>query len=207
MYTAPSYRFRTALVLAVLLVICVLVGLTMVYTGRAMVEFEGSPVMLAIKSVLVLAGASFGVLGAWRAQDQVPVRSLTPEGARQIVEHAEAEFASGRKIDDAFAPFAERGAASRQEARNALLIVVADFYRHAALSGDRDELALYEDYAASSRFIATRIVCDAIVSPAEIATCAKRAGSHYESFVALLRTLDPAEDSYWASVSKHIETM
>jgi hypothetical protein len=179
----------------------------MVHSGGYNVEFEDPPALIIVKGVLVLAGVIFGVLSARRAEHlvQAPVEGAdTLERARRIVAHGEAEFASGRKIDDAFVPFAEGGAASRHEARNALLVVIADFYRHATLSGSVEELDLYRDYVRSSRFIATRIACDALVSPAEVASCAMRAGTDYESFAAFLTTLDPSQRDYWPSVFAHL---
>jgi hypothetical protein len=67
-YTAPGYRFRSALMLAAILVVGVLVGVVMVYSGDYNVEFKDSPALIGFKGALVLAGLSFGIFRAWGAE-------------------------------------------------------------------------------------------------------------------------------------------
>ena len=132
--------------------------------------------------------------------------SLTLQRARTIVEHAENEFSRGENIEDAFVPFLDGGASSRQEARNALLIVVADSYRLTASRANRPETTsdAFEGYARSSRFIATRVICDELRDPAEVRRVAIRCGQDYEAFVSYLRTLEPKQADFWPSVYERL---
>jgi hypothetical protein len=56
---------------------------------------------------------------------------LTITRARSNVQHAEAVFAQGQPIRDAFGPFSAGGATDRQEAYTALLLVIAEYFARA----------------------------------------------------------------------------
>lgn len=132
--------------------------------------------------------------------------SLTLSRARAIVGHAENEFASGRRIEDAYSPFADGGASSRTEARNALLLMVAETFRltTSRASPPQKTRELFEGYSRSSRFIATRIVCDAMRDADEVLVAAMNSGNEYESFLDYIQTLDPKEREFWPKIYERL---
>lgn len=133
--------------------------------------------------------------------------SLTLHRARAIVEHAENEFGRGGRIDDAFVPFQDGGASSRTEARSALLIVVAESYRLTTSRASSPDVTrdAFESYARSSRFIATRVICDQLRDVTEIQRTAMRCGEDYEAFLAYLRTLEPKQADFWPRVYERLQ--
>jgi len=123
--------------------------------------------------------------------------SLTLQRARAIVEYAQDEFAEGNSIADSYSPFRSGGATSRSEARNALLIVIAETYQLASKD-------LFESYARSSHFIAMRLVCDELRDPEDVQRAAIESGKDYEEFVSYLKTLDPFQPDYWPKVYERL---
>lgn len=129
--------------------------------------------------------------------------TITVERALSIVEHAEDQFAKGRAIADAFAPFAEGGAHSRSDARTALMIVIADTYRLAA-PPTSSQFGTYQSYARSSRMIASRIIFDDPAYRNDAAEDVLALGTEYEAYLVFLETLEPNHSNYWPLVYERL---
>jgi len=128
---------------------------------------------------------------------------LTIVRARSIVEHAEAVFAEGRLIPDAFDPFSSAGAIDRQEAFTALLLVVADYF--ASVSGlDRTECERYEEYVRLSRSIAIRIICDGVKHSETAIAFMRDCGSSFDLYTKWLSLQDPSKNTFWPLVYKRL---
>jgi hypothetical protein len=134
------------------------------------------------------------------------MKTLTLDRARAIVEHAEAEFGTGEMIEDAFASFARGGAATREEASNALYIVIADFYRMASRHGRGSEaMQEFSKYVGLAGHISLRIIWDVATDPETLDQLART--DHREtvdSFADYLRTLDSADPGFWPAVYQRI---
>ena len=138
--------------------------------------------------------------------------TLTIARARSIVEHAENEYATGRKIDYSFTPFEAGGASSPLEALQALFIVIAEFFQFSRTrqSGSSAAIKGFDDYAASSQSIAMRLAIESTkvhsiaerLSPEMIASLL--AFETVDSFVSFLRTLQPTSADYWPHVYQRI---
>jgi hypothetical protein len=132
---------------------------------------------------------------------------ITLARARDIVGHAEDEFAPGRSIEDAFAPFARGGASTRLEALHALYIVIADYFHLASIrgSGSPNSVSEFDKYANLSESVAMRIMCDDVRDPAMLRNAnGLGAQETVTSFVGYLRTLDPADADFWPRVYQRI---
>jgi hypothetical protein len=140
---------------------------------------------------------------------QVPI---TIDRAKQIVEHAENKFASGRRIEYAFAPFKAAGASSPLEALHALFIVIADFFHFVCVrkSGSREATQMFDEYVAASRSIAMRLFAEStkvhsiakLLDPTMIASLT--AYETVDSFVSYLRKLTPTRADFWYQVYSRI---
>jgi len=132
--------------------------------------------------------------------------SLTLDRALAIVSHAQSEFGSSRRIDDAFDAFARGGATTRLEALNAHYIAAADFFRLVATrrSGAAVLMEQFDRYANLSMQMAMRIVCDGIRDLEVLKTTAIRTGEEFNSFVADVKTLDPTALEFWPQVYQRI---
>jgi len=125
--------------------------------------------------------------------------------ARKIVAFAEKEFASGRRVDDAFTPFSGGGAITRLEAVQALFIGIADYFQitHVKEKGTPGAIQRFDRYASLSGPIAWGILCDNITDstavPAALGNC-----ETVESFVVFLRSLNPRCDDFWPRVYHRI---
>jgi hypothetical protein len=138
--------------------------------------------------------------------------TLTISRARSIVEHAENEYAAGKRIDYAFTPFETGGATSPLEALHALYIVIAEFFQFSRTRQSGSSVAMkgFDDYAASSRSIAMRLAMESTkvhsiaerLSPEMIDSL--MAFETVDSFVSFLRTLQPASADYWPQVYQRI---
>lgn len=144
-------------------------------------------------------------------EDNQKPAPLTVDRAISIVEHAEDEFASGKRIEDAFTPFAAGGASTRLEARNALHLVIADFYCVVCARSSRDSDAMegFRKYAEAWAGKALRITSDHLIKQAR--SSGKRMSEllsesgfgHLEtvsSFVDFLQRLNPEATDYWPNV-------
>ena len=146
--------------------------------------------------------------------DSEKTAPLTIDRAIAIVEHAEDEFASGQRIEDAFTPFAAGGASTRLEARNAFHLVIADFYRVACARSSRDSGAMegFRKYAEAAASIAFRITSDHLIKRASsgkrMSELLSESGfGHLEtvsSFADFLRTLNPEATDYWPTVYQRL---
>ena len=138
--------------------------------------------------------------------DNRATTTLTLDRARAIVSHAQNEFGSDRRIDDAFEPFARGGATTRLEALHAHYIAAADFFRLVATRkpGSTPTMKQFDQYANLSMQIAMRIVCDDIRDEAVLMDTAMRTGGEFESFVAYVKTLDPTSAGFWPQVYQHM---
>ena len=134
------------------------------------------------------------------------MRPLTLERAREIVAHAENEFAAGHHIQDAFAPFARGGASTRAEATNALYIVIADYYRMASRHGaSSPAMQEFSNYAGLSGSISLRLTYDAIENPDALrAVASTDSRETMESFVRYLRSRDPQDPDFMPNVYRRI---
>lgn len=130
---------------------------------------------------------------------------MTIARAREIVEHAENEFANGNDIKDAFMPFSRGGATTRLEALQSLYIRIADFYHFACVRRSKlpDAMKQFDIYANGSGLIAWRIMCDHIREPSKIPD-ALRSQETVSSFVAYVRTLDPTAVGFWHNIYQRI---
>ena len=131
---------------------------------------------------------------------------LTLDRARAIVEHAEKELGAGGRIPDAFASFARGGASTREEAINALFIVIADYYRVAYQHGAHSEvLQRFCNYAKASESIAMRLTFDAINNPeALLHVMSTDTQETVHSFVNYLCSLDPTDKDFFPRVYDRI---
>ncbi len=127
---------------------------------------------------------------------------LTLERAREIVEHAEREFANGGNIRDAFAPFARGGASTRDEAVNALYLRIADWYRTASAHGtDSPAMQEFSRYASLSESIAMSLSYDAIQNLEAFRLVASQDKREtVESFVRYLRSLNTKTSDFFPRV-------
>jgi hypothetical protein len=102
--------------------------------------------------------------------DNASITPLTLRRARAIVGYAEDEFASGRRIEDAFTPFSRGGAAIRLDAVHVLYIVIADYFHSACVrdSGSPDAMKRFGKCANLSGGISWRILRDNIRDPAKV---------------------------------------
>ncbi len=130
---------------------------------------------------------------------------LTLDRARAIVGYAENEFASGRRIEDAFTPFAGGGASTRFEAVQALYIVIADYFHSACVrdGGSPDAMKHFDKYAKLSGDLSWRILCGNIRDPAKVPDALGNQET-VESFVGYLKTLSPASADFWPEVYQRI---
>lgn len=129
---------------------------------------------------------------------------LTLIRAKTIVSHAENEFCNGVDIPDAFAPFARGGATTRTEAINALMIVIADFYRSASRQG-QSAMREFEQYAHGSGSIAMRIIADAAESPVALEAIIRSSDQEsIGSYVEFLKTIDPGKPGFMNRVYERI---
>jgi len=138
---------------------------------------------------------------------------LTLHRARVIVEHAENEYATGRRIDYSFTPFEAGGASSPLEALQALYIVIADrfWFSCVSQSGTAVAMKMFDDYAASSRFISMSLSMEstgidsiaALLSPKMIASL--KNFETVDSFASYLRTLRPDSSDYWPQVYQRLD--
>ena len=128
-----------------------------------------------------------------------PLTPLTVERANQIVEHAEREFRSGKRITDAFEPFAQGGAANRHEALCALYLAIAGFYRVAVKKGEEARFA-FEQYAEYSRHISVRILTDGSLDADGTKDLGIGQIIDYESVLNYIKTLNPREADFWPLV-------
>ena len=133
-----------------------------------------------------------------------PIRPLTLERARTIVEYAENIFADGRSRSETFKAFAEGGASFRLEAFCALYIVIADYFHYAAIRpGSPKAMTMFNQYAGASQHIALQIMCEHI-DDRENLSLAFDAEESVESFVAYLRTLNASSADYWPQVYRRL---
>ena len=135
---------------------------------------------------------------------------MTIDRAAAIVDHVGDEFASGRRIEDAFIPFAAAGASTRLEARFALYIAVSDCFRLTCLRGSRstDAMEEFTKYADAAGYMSLRISCDHLKKGAgsskrfsELLRASELGNMEtVSSFVDHLRTLNPESSDYWPKV-------
>lgn len=87
-------------------------------------------------------------------------KPLTVSRAQAIVNHAEREYATGRRFDNTFTPFAAGGASSPQEALQSLYIVIAQ--RFSLLSESRSSAAVktFEEYIFHSKSISMDLIME-----------------------------------------------
>jgi hypothetical protein len=137
--------------------------------------------------------------------DSASITPLTLDRARAIVGYAENEFGSGRRVVDAFTPFAESGASTRLQAVQALYIVIADQFQSARVhhSGSPDAIKHFDKYANLSGEISWRILCDNIRDLAKVPD-ALGDWETVESFVGFLKNLNPASADFWPKVYQRI---
>lgn len=138
---------------------------------------------------------------------------LTLARAHAIVEHAENEYATGRRIEYSFTPFEAGGASSPLEALHALFIVIADrfWFTCARQSGTPAAVKMFDGYAASSTFIAMSLAHEStkihsiakLLNPEMIASIT--AFETVDSFVSYLRTLSPASAYFWPQVYQRLD--
>lgn len=133
---------------------------------------------------------------------------MSLERAREIVAHAEKEFANGSIIADAFMPFSRGGAATRMEALLALYLVIVDYYRLAYIRKleSPNVMKEFDKYVSLSGFIAQRIITDNINNQPQIQNTNEfRLLETVESFVEYIKILDPTEIDYWENVYQRID--
>ena len=141
-----------------------------------------------------------------------PITPLTLARARAIVEHAENEFATGRRIEYSLTPFEAGGASSPLEALHALFIIIADRFWFSCVrqSGAPEAMKMFDDYAAASRFIAMSISFEStkthsiakLLDPEMIESLT--AYETVDSFASFLHTLSPASSDYWPQVYQRL---
>jgi hypothetical protein len=126
---------------------------------------------------------------------------LTISRALTIVHHAENAFGHV-EFEDAFTPFREGGATSRDEARNALLIVLAHYVEFT--STHLDALENLNAYTQTSRNMSYRILCDGMKLGTEKLERRDSCNQEYDAFVNHLSSLSPFESHYWPSVYQYL---
>jgi len=135
---------------------------------------------------------------------------LTLQRAQAIVEHAENEYATGRRFHHTFTPFEAGGASSPQEALLSLYIVIAQRFSSVCQSGSSAALKMFDDYVASSRLISIDLFLEsteiestaASLTPETIARL--KALVTLDSFVSFLRTLRKSSPDYWPQVYERL---
>ena len=106
----------------------------------------------------------------------------------------------GHAIRDAFLPFQEGGATSRNEADQALMLVVAEYYQYAARHGPQ-ALEDYRAYALASRRMSSRLHSEAGDDALDEGVLAV---GMFQRFLDLIHRLDPNAPDYWRHVGAEL---
>ncbi|HEY4555501.1 MAG TPA: hypothetical protein VIG68_03580 [Lysobacter sp.] len=124
------------------------------------------------------------------------MKGLSLQRAHVIVEHALHQLSRAEHLDDAYAPFREAGARSRDEAQEAIMLVVAsNLQRPPAASEGPDSLLARQMRASRSlSVLAARIACGHEDDGERTRRLRAHAFATFDEFLGRLRTGDTRED-------------
>ena len=128
--------------------------------------------------------------------------------AHTIVDRALVRLARAEHVVDAFEPFQDGGAQSRDEAQDAVKLVMAGCLRRARLGATPGDSLLDRQMRASRGvgLLAARIASGNEPDPERAQRLRAHAYAAFDEFYARLETLDPADGHhYWPAVYRSLE--